>query len=217
MIKKYSFFTLIELLVVISIIGILTSILLPSLSKARAEAIAKICVNNVKQITYMNVMYHDDYDSFPPGQQQADDVLQALYDEAKQSWKCPEDKGTWNYGAGVPANNGKTTFEAQNTSYRWNYFAQNRLNNAGNQQGDKSMNVVEEPHKYVIISSAAIQGTWGPYGNNVDDSYLWHFPGKARFEMGFADGHATFIVDKRIYTAEPWVQFTGSPYRTHYQ
>ncbi|MDD7986185.1 type II secretion system protein [Lentisphaera marina] len=59
-------FTLIELLVVVAIIGILASLLLPSLGKARKKAKKAICVNNQKQIAVALYMYTDDSDSqFP--------------------------------------------------------------------------------------------------------------------------------------------------------
>jgi len=54
-------FSMIELLVVIAIIGILSSLLLPALGKAKGKAKAIICLGNLKQIYLCAELYCNDY------------------------------------------------------------------------------------------------------------------------------------------------------------
>ncbi|EDM29197.1 hypothetical protein LNTAR_22444 [Lentisphaera araneosa HTCC2155] len=63
---KTNKFTLIELLIVVAIIGILASLLLPVLSKARQSARDITCRNNLKQQGQLYYLYADDNDSSLP-------------------------------------------------------------------------------------------------------------------------------------------------------
>lgn len=59
-------FTLIELLVVVAIIGILASLLLPSLSRSREKGRRAVCKSNQRQIYLITSTYADDNDSILP-------------------------------------------------------------------------------------------------------------------------------------------------------
>ena len=64
--KLFRKFTIIELLVAISIIGILTSMLMPSLAKARERTKAAVCKSNLRQINIAFVAYSDgNNDAYP--------------------------------------------------------------------------------------------------------------------------------------------------------
>ena len=51
---------------VVAIIGILGSILLPSLGKARADTKKAVCKSNLKQIIFATIMYSDSYNDYFP-------------------------------------------------------------------------------------------------------------------------------------------------------
>lgn len=70
-------FTLIELLVVVAIIALLVSILLPSLSKAKAMAQAVRCATNMKSLGNAVAIYTTEWDVYPP------------------SYVYPKGNGTW--------------------------------------------------------------------------------------------------------------------------
>lgn len=64
--KELHEFTLIELLVVVAIIGILASLLMPSLGRAREKAKTAVCVSNVSQINKALQLYTADDSDFMP-------------------------------------------------------------------------------------------------------------------------------------------------------
>jgi len=65
-IQKMRGFTLLELLVVIAIIALLSSILLPALSKAREKSKQSKCISNLKQLFLATEMYKNDNDGYYP-------------------------------------------------------------------------------------------------------------------------------------------------------
>jgi len=116
-------FSLIELLVVIGIIGILSSLLMPALSRAKGKANDTKCISNLRQIGIALSIYADENQGrLPYAERQPSnpvnptnilprivDVLSSHVGGVKAIFRCPRDRFRF--------------FEREGSSYEWNYQA----------------------------------------------------------------------------------------------
>ena len=79
-------FTLIELLVVVAIIGILASLLLPALARAKAQGTQITCLNNVRQLNIAWMLYAQDNDDRLAYNLGAGEILDMLQRGEKYNW-----------------------------------------------------------------------------------------------------------------------------------
>jgi prepilin-type N-terminal cleavage/methylation domain-containing protein/prepilin-type processing-associated H-X9-DG protein len=84
-------FTLVELLTVITIIGILAALLLPALSKGKAQVQSTSCKSNLSQTGRAMEMYVSDYNMFPAWSGVWENKLTPyeFVSWTNLSWQCP--------------------------------------------------------------------------------------------------------------------------------
>lgn len=196
-------FTLIELLVVIAIIGILASMLLPSLKKAREASERAVCASNMKQISISLTNYYGDYDdifpfgktndpynwTFPSTDSPPPQQLLMLFMDGPEVFVCPTDKSPEDFRWWVYENHP----DIESASYGFNE-ATNWYYQANFKKAFK-ITSIDNPVEYLISTDYYHTVSWNPWRISPSDTQKridWWHPNSSVNGM-FGDGHVESI------------------------
>jgi len=206
--RKKEGFTLIELLVVVAIIAILAALLLPALYSAREKARQATCMNNLKNLGLVVMMYANDYSGYvvPPDEDTASGPLTSQWGwESKYglsfglsqfrnlTW-CPsgQNDGYFQNAYADKAGNRVAAFVAPGKyqSYCYNYYMGYSSNGVRVWQ---KLDRFRNPSRKLLIleSNASEQGLIHP-------SYplrFWKFRHGGSMNILYLDGHVAPLVN----------------------
>jgi len=216
-------FTLIELLVVIAIIAILAALLLPALSRARAQSYSARCKSNLRQLGLGLNMYVAEYRKYPPYQAPSfttysmwPDYLQpytaAFY--TNDLYRCPAYRGATATSGGGPGCVGSyaysTSVELGNVlpNYPWDQrlgrFATLIYTSEGEVKKPADMYAIADARQAYSAppSTEPVPFGFGWFSNERLDPYFMEVttaPHPGGYNIVFCDAHVEAVRRARLF------------------
>ena len=221
-------FTLIELVVVVGVIAILTALLLPVLSKARAQGQATACRNHLHQMGLAMGMYVADHNRYPPmhdwnpGPSFLDNWADKLYPYAplswtNTSWHCPTYIARGGFvqckrpGYGIKLTVGTSyAYNARGLGL-WTSNPDLGLENAYGHTTIREQQVQAPSQMYTVADARAYHGKEARPIYGMPMMILWNppiiwreaaSPHAQGYDILFADGHVS-LVKRKDYLYPP--------------
>lgn len=198
-------FTLIELLIVIAIIGILFSVLLPSLGKARQKAMVAVCLSNQKQLAIAYNAYASQNDQFAVQHTWYNDFAGKQGNYGWSASQIPEEGRPLNAYASPEI--ATCPSDIGDSWYRWNYnesynhgssyiapFAtRNTIYRSTNTSSTTNIMLTkfDFPDKKILFHNVNIQ--YPRDFNHVSGKARWHDYNEPKYPVSFMDGTARIV------------------------
>ena len=192
-------FTLIELLIVVAIIGILVSLLMPSLSQARVKARKAVCMVNTNQIAKAFIMNSDNHNGRVlwdiaqhngnwPFDLSKNHVIEL--DLPKSVYLCPEhhgydNEGAWEHNPNYRVTNYAYTFKRPNGT-----MSSNGLE--GGMKWVDRLSGVEEPSEMPLVTDVVFKNNSDGFRSINPYCYRTNHLGSYKLDQNttFVDGHS---------------------------
>lgn len=202
--KNRNAFTLVELLMVMAIITLLTSLLLPTIFRARDFARKAVCTNNLKELGAQMFLYAGEHKgvllmsrektSGTPWPHVYEDQYMGVESGSSLIFQCPSTETVY-------SGTGSNSYHRSSYGFAYRSLGDyDRYRDEGRDEAEVSLSQISRPKEQIVYLEALADGNeqhrvWYGAGNEAEWPQARHFD---LVNSVFADGHVALVDLNRL-------------------